>query len=178
MLLQDMAPVLSFTAEEAFQNLPEAIKANLDQQETVFALRLTPETTGMSDEERTRWEKLAAVRSEVNKAIEPKRKDRVIGKSLDAQITLYTTEDIRTLVSSEELDAQEFFIVSKIDLKDIAEAPADACQGEDMPDLKIVVEPAPGKKCERCWRISEDLGTDPTYSDACPRCTAVLKTLA
>ena len=113
----------------------------------------------------------------MNKAIEPKRKDRVIGKSLDAQITVYTTEEIRALVESDELDAREFFIVSKIDLKDVAEAPADAFQGEDVENLKITVEPATGDKCERCWRISEDLGTDPEFADACPRCTEVLKKL-
>jgi len=178
MLLQDMAPVLSFTAEEGFQNLPDAIKAELEQIKTVFALRFTPDATNLTDDDRARWEKLAAIRAVVNKAIEPKRKDGVIGKSLDAEITLYVTEDIRTLIASEELDPQEFFIVSKINLDDIANAPADAFEGEEVENLKIGVEAAPGEKCERCWRICEDLGSDPAYGDACPRCTAVLKTLS
>jgi isoleucyl-tRNA synthetase len=178
MLLQDMAPVLSFTAEEAFQNLPDAIKAALPQDKTVFALRFTPDATGLTGDERAKWEKLALVRGEVNKAIEPKRKDGVIGKSLDAKVTLYATEEIRTLVEAQEVDPREFFIVSKLELADLADAPADAFQGEDMTDLKVGVAAAAGDKCERCWRISEDLGTDPDYPDACPRCTAVLKTLA
>ncbi|QGY41225.1 isoleucine--tRNA ligase [Pseudodesulfovibrio cashew] len=177
MLLEDMAPVLSFTAEEAFQNLPEAIKAALDQDETVFALRFSPDETGLSDDERARWEQLAEIRGEVNKAIEPKRKDRVIGKSLDAEVTLYTTKTVRELVASEDLDAMEFFIVSKVILADIADAPDDAFVAEEVADLKVGVKAATGEKCERCWRISEDLGTDPAYADACPRCTAVLKTL-
>jgi len=178
MLLQDMAPVLSFTAEEAFQNLPDAIKNDLPQQETVFALRFAPEETGLDDAERAKWEKLAMVRSEVNKAIEPMRKNGVIGKSLDAQVTLYATEGIRELIASDDVDAMEFFIVSKLVLEDIADAPADAFQGEDLTDLKVGVAAATGDKCERCWRISEDLGSDPAHADACPRCTAVLKTLA
>jgi isoleucyl-tRNA synthetase len=178
MLLQDMAPVLSFTAEEAFQNLPEAIKTDLDQTDTVFALRFAPDEVDLPADERARWEKLAAVRAEVNKAIEPKRKDRVIGKSLDAHVTLYATEAVRGLVAAEELDAREFFIVSGVSLADIADAPADAFTAEDVKDLRIAVEPAPGDKCERCWRISQDLGTDPAHPTACPRCAAVLKTLA
>jgi len=177
MLLQDMAPVLSFTAEEGFQNLPDAIKAALPQDKTVFALRFAPDATGLTDGERAKWEKLALVRGEVNKAIEPKRKDGVIGKSLDAKVTLYATEEIRSLVASEEIDPREFFIVSRLEPADLADAPDDAFQGEDMTDLKVGVAAATGDKCERCWRISEDLGTDPAYPDACPRCTAVLKTL-
>lgn len=178
MLLEDMAPVLSFTAEEAFQNLPEAIKKALPQDKTVFALRFAPDATGMDDAERAHWEKLVQVRAEVNKAIEPKRKDRVIGKSLDAQVTLFATKEIRALVESNDIDPREFFIVSKLVLDDAENAPADAYQGEDMDDLKVSVEAATGEKCERCWRISEDLGTDEAYPDACPRCTAVLKTFA
>jgi len=178
MLLQDMAPICSFTAEEGFQNLPDAIKADLGQTKTVFALRFAPDATELSDDERAKWEKLAAVRSEVNKAIEPMRKDRVIGKSLDAEVTLYTTEEIRALVDSDDVDSMEFFIVSKVNLADLADAPADAFTGEEVADLKIGVVAASGEKCERCWRISEELGTDPAYADACPRCTAVLKTLA
>ncbi|BCS87079.1 isoleucine--tRNA ligase [Pseudodesulfovibrio sediminis] len=177
MLLQDMAPILSFTAEEAFQNLPEAIKAALPQDKTVFALRFTPDATDMSDEERTRWESLVTIRGEVNKAIEPKRKDRVIGKSLDAQVTLFAPEEIQKLVASDDIAPKEFFIVSKLVLDDTDKAPADAFQAEELESIKISVEPATGEKCERCWRICEDLGTDPAYPDACPRCTAVLKTL-
>lgn len=178
MLLQDMAPVLSFTAEEGFQNLPDTIKADLGQTDTVFALRFSPDATRVNDAERARWEMLASIRGVVNKAIEPKRKDGVIGKSLDAQITVYTNEKIRSLIDSADMDAQEFFIVSKITLDDIANAPADTFDGDEVADLKIGVEAATGEKCERCWRICEDLGTDSSYTDACPRCTAVLKTLA
>ncbi len=178
MLLQDMAPVLSFTAEEGFQHLPEAIKSNLNQSETVFALRFAVDSTNVSDEERARWETLSTVRSVVNKAIEPKRKDGVIGKSLDAEITLYATEEIRTLIDSEELDSMEFFIVSRINLEDITAAPADVFESEEMPDLKVAVNPASGNKCERCWRISEQLGSATDFPDACPRCTSVLQTLS
>jgi isoleucyl-tRNA synthetase len=178
MLLEDMAPVLSFTAEEAFQALPEAIKRALPQDKTVFALRFAADRPELSGEERARWEMLALVRSEVNKAIEPKRKDRVIGKSLDAQVTLYAEEEILDLVSTEDIDPREFFIISKLVLDEPENAPADAFVSEEIEGLQVAVEAAPGEKCERCWRIAEDLGTDPAHPDACPRCTAVLKKLA
>lgn len=177
MLLQDMAPVLSFTAEEAFQALPDTIKGKLSQDKTVFALRFTPDETDLSEDERERWETLAAIRDAVNRAIEPKRKDGVVGKSLDAQVTLYCDEDLRDLLSGEDLDIQELFIVSKVVLDELGSAPEDAAHAEEIESLRIGVAQAPGRKCERCWRICEDLGTDPAHPDACPRCTAVLSTL-
>ncbi|GAB7022856.1 isoleucine--tRNA ligase [Salidesulfovibrio brasiliensis] len=175
MLLVDMAPVLSFTAEEAFQNLPEAIKATLGQQETVFGLRFTPEKTGMDDAERKEWEKRVAVRHEVNRTIEPMRKDKVIGKPLDAMVTLYG--DVEPLFRIDNFDPEEFLIVSKLAFAPEAQAPDTAVVAEEMKGLKIKAEHAPGEKCLRCWRISEELGTDAEHPEVCPRCASVLQTL-
>ncbi len=177
MLLMDMAPVLSFTAEEAFQQLPEAIKAALPDLKTVFGLRFVPDATTMSDEEFDRWEQLSHIRAEINKAIEPKRKDRVIGKPLDAMVTLFVDKKVRGLLESADLDICEFFIVSKVVVEDLSAASTEAFVAEEVEGLKIDVAPAPGEKCERCWRISEELGTDSNHPTACPRCTAVLKIL-
>lgn len=175
MLLVDMAPVLSFTAEEAFQNLPEAIRNSLSQQETVFALRFAPDAVNMDDAERTAWEKRLAVRHEVNRTIEPKRKEGVIGKPLDARVTLFG--DVQPLFELDDFDAKEFFIVSSLAFAPESEAGADAFEAEEVPGLKILVERAPGEKCQRCWRISEELGGNAEHPEACPRCTAVLETL-
>ncbi|WP_147821511.1 isoleucine--tRNA ligase [Salidesulfovibrio onnuriiensis] len=177
MLLVDMAPVLSFTAEEAFQQLPEAIRAALPELKSVFSLRFAPDSASMSADEFARWDRLADIRAEVNKAIEPKRKDRVIGKPLDAMVTLYADEKVKELINSEDFDICEFLIVSKVVVKDLGDATAEAVEAEEVKGLKIDVAPAPGEKCERCWRISEELGTDSEHPTACPRCTAVLKTL-
>jgi isoleucyl-tRNA synthetase len=174
MLLEDMAPVLSFTAEEAFQQLPEAIKNELADLKSIFALRFAPDETEMDENTFARWEKLAMIRAEVNKAIEPKRKDGVIGKPLDAHITLYADEKLATLLQNAELDPMEFFIVSKVDIKPLSEARDTAIAAEDIEGLKVDVAAAPGEKCERCWRICEDLGTNADHPTACPRCTAVL----
>ncbi|CCH47631.1 isoleucine--tRNA ligase [Pseudodesulfovibrio piezophilus] len=178
MLLQDMAPILSFTAEEAFQSMSDAIKGALDQTKTVFALRYSPDSVDLKESELADWEKLTMIRSVVNKAIEPNRKNGVVGKSLDAQVTLYASEDIHRLIYSETLDEQEFFIVSKVIMAHLEDAPTDAYEDEEVPELKVSVEAAPGGKCERCWRITEELGTDPSFPDACPRCSQVLKTVA
>lgn len=176
MLLTDMAPVLSFTAEEAFQSLPEAIKASLQQQDTVFGLRFTPMAVDMGDDERDEWSARMLIRQEVNRAIEPKRKDGVIGKPLDARVTLFG--DVEELFDLDDFDPREFFIVSDVAVGAAQDAPADAVKAEEVEGLSIVVESAPGEKCERCWRISTELGTDPEHPTTCPRCAEVLKNLA
>ncbi|MEF2144436.1 MAG: class I tRNA ligase family protein, partial [Desulfovibrionaceae bacterium] len=168
-LIQDMAPILSFTAEEVFSHLPEALKPALP---SVFALRFEPLQAGLSDDERTRWELLLTLRSEVTKAIEPKRKDGLVGKSLDACVTLYAPAE--TLAGLDKLDLLEFFIVSGVKLVPDGRIPEDAFLSEEIEGFGVIVERASGEKCQRCWRYDENLGSNATHPDTCPRCTRVL----
>ncbi len=168
-LLANMTPVLSFTAEEVFSHIPDALKQDVD---TVFALHPKIPAPPLSPEERNRWELLLELRGEVTKAIEPKRRDGLIGKPLDAKITIYAPDSLSKALDG--VNMQEFFIVSKAVLNGSDNAPDDAFGSSEIPKLSIAVEKASGKKCERCWRIVEDLGTDADHPTACPRCTAVL----
>ncbi|MGE4292740.1 MAG: isoleucine--tRNA ligase [Desulfovibrio sp.] len=168
-LIRDMAPILSFTAEETFSHLPDALRPALP---TVFALRFDPLLAEISDEERARWELLLTLRSEVTKAIEPKRKDGLVGKSLDAKITLHGPSDL--LARLDGVDMLEFFIVSEAVLAPNSNAPADAYVSEEIAGLSISVDRAQGEKCQRCWRYDTNLGSHPDHPEACPRCTRVL----
>lgn len=171
MLLLDMAPILSFTAEEVFEHMPAALRPNLP---TVFALREAALPPAMNAELRGRLERLLTVRAEVTKAIEPKRKDKVIGKSLDAQVTLYAEPELFAALRAAEVDLDEFFIVSAVVLEPLESAPADLPRSEELPGLAVSVAQAPGEKCARCWRYDAHLGADPNAPDVCPRCAAVL----
>lgn len=168
-LIRDMAPILSFTAEEAFSHLPQSLKPALP---TVFSLRFDPLEAEISDEERSRWELLLELRGEVTKSIEPKRKEGLVGKSLDAKITLYGSNEL--LDRLDGLDLLEFFIVSRVELQPEANIPEGAYRSEEIEGLGVVVEHAQGEKCQRCWRFDDQLGTNSEYPDVCPRCTAVL----
>ncbi|WP_022662801.1 isoleucine--tRNA ligase [Paucidesulfovibrio longus] len=168
-LIRNMAPILSFTAEETFSHLPEALKPALP---TVFALRFDPLLAEISDQERARWELLLTLRGEVTKAIEPKRKDGLVGKSLDAKVTLHGPRDL--LAKLDGLDLLEFFIVSEAVLAPDSDAPADAYASEEIEGLSIAVDRAAGEKCQRCWRYDANLGTHQDHPETCPRCTRVL----
>ena len=176
LLMRDMAPVLSFTAEEVFHYLPAILKPGVS---TVFALR-DGDTPGiiLGEEERTAWETMLAMRAEVSRAIEPLRKEGAIGHGLDSRVTLYVDAERRTVLENLGTDLRALFIVSQLVIADIDQAPAGSVRSEEVPGLAVAVEKAAGDKCERCWIYSEELNTDSEYPGTCPRCACVLAELA
>ncbi len=180
LLTRTMAPVLSFTAEEVYTHMPEALRQTDVQ--TVFALpALSTHVSGdmlkeflLSDEERGQWDALFGIRAALIRAIEPLRKDGTIGHSLDTRVTLYASTALRQVLAETGVDMRAVCIISQYVEGDLADAPASALRPEDMEDIAIVVEKAQGEKCERCWIYSTELGTHTEHPTLCPRCTAVL----
>jgi isoleucyl-tRNA synthetase len=175
-LLNDMAPVMSFTAEEAFQTLPETQRPGGS---SVFTMRLPEAAPALSDARRQGFELLLAVRSEVTKAIEPMRKAGEIGHSLETEITLFAEPEFSKLVLDElgEEGGKEFFIISKLALMPFDAAPDSAISADAATPVKIAVTKANGAKCQRCWRYDEKLGSNAEHPEICPRCTAVVQAL-
>ncbi len=173
LLLADMAPILSFTAEEVFQYTPEDQRGPGD---TVFELSVVPEDDWrMPEELRQTMEFIVDLRGEVTKAIEPRRKAGDIGHSLDTVVTLHLTKGRRDeLEALSGVDLREIFIVSGVVPADFDDAPDDAYASDAVEKLAVAVDKAGGAKCGRCWVYSEDLGTNPDHPDVCPRCAAVL----
>ena len=175
LLLRDMAPVLSFTSEEIFAHLPEGLRG---AEPTVFALQPIDSAPLLLDEgTRDDWNVLTAVRGAVTKAIEPMRRDGVIGHSLDTRVTLFVADELRQRLEGLNTDLRAFCIVSQIALQPLESAPQGAYCDEEIAGLAIGVEKAHGEKCERCWIYSTELGTDAEHPTLCPRCTAVIKAM-
>ena len=176
MLVRDMAPVLSFTAEEIFGYIPEGLR---EKASTVFALPpLDAAPWLLEDGVRDDWNTLLNVRGAVTRAIEPLRRDGVVGHSLDTAVTLYMADELRERVEGLKTDLRAFCIVSQLCTAALADAPAQAVQDAEVPGLAIGVDKAEGEKCERCWIYNTELGTDPEHPTLCPRCAAALKELA
>ncbi|MFV0420739.1 isoleucine--tRNA ligase [Oleidesulfovibrio sp.] len=172
LLVRDMAPVLSFTAEEVFSYIPESLRPEAS---TVFALREADiPALSLSDKQRAHWTTFLEVRAEVTKAMEPVRKSGEIGHPLDAHVTLHVDEKLADSLKASGADLRSCFIVSKVSVAELAQAPADAYASEELEGLRISIAKAPGAKCERCWIWSEELGTNSEHPTLCPRCTGVL----
>jgi isoleucyl-tRNA synthetase len=168
-LVRLMAPVLSFTADEIWGYFPGNKKGS------VF-LAPFPQADGdrLDDQLEARWDRILAVRGEVAKVLEALRKDKVIGHSLDAEVTLYAEPALLDFLNEYRDDLAFIFIVSVVQLAAESEAPAGARQGETVKGLKIKAGVAEGRKCARCWMYLKSVGSIPGHPTICSRCAKAL----
>jgi len=166
-----MAPIISFTAEEIWGYIKGRDKA-----ESVFLAPFPIVNEDLIDTNvEKRWEFLISVRDEVNRALEIKRKERLIGNSLEAAATVYLPMDLYFGLRDYEDFLPALFIVSGAALVATNDLPADVLTSEILPGLGVRVERAPGLKCERCWNWSTSVGTIPGAPEVCARCYGALK---
>lgn len=174
-LLLDMAPILSFTAEEIYQNLPDTFEKST---ESVFELKFTNFDWTLNEDEKELWDLVKKIRSEVTKAIELKRQTKEVGHSLDCDVYMYLSDDLYEKLDPIKEFLREVFIVSSVKLFKIDELKdIDVYKSEEMEGVSICVEKAKGEKCPRCWVYSTEIGKYEKYSDVCPRCAKVLEEL-
>jgi len=102
------------------------------------------------------------VREEVNAALEQKRKDKVIGNSLGARVSVTTRGPVGRLLEEHRALLPMLFIVSDLALH------VGPTEGAD--EIQVDVEKAPGVKCERCWRYVPSTRTEPDWAGLCDRC--------
>ncbi|CAB4244429.1 Isoleucine--tRNA ligase [Methylacidimicrobium sp. AP8] len=146
------APLIPFTAEEAWQSLGKTRSVHLELFPEEEAAKNDP---AFSD----RWARLLELRSRVNEALESSRRAKEIGKSLEAEVEIQTPH----FVPSDAGLLAEVFLVSRVRI-----FPSEATE--------IRVRRASGRQCARCWKFSEEVGqTDPAHPALCPRCAAVVR---
>jgi len=171
-MAQLMAPVLSFTAEEVWAYIPEE-KSRL--RSVHFGAFPDLQAVDFSGDLSKKWEKISLLKSEVSKALELRRREKVIGHSLDAHVVLALPSDWRSLLENDRDQLRFIFIVSKAEVVDHLEGADDVFYSEAIEGLQIVVHPAPGNKCERCWNYFEEPASVPEPSAICPRCVQNLE---
>lgn len=156
-----LAPILSFTAEEIWGYLPRSAK---DDAGSVFFNQI-PEKSGIAADEEfmAKWEKIDELRDIVNKALEEARAQKLIGKSLEAKVTLNCGRDWYEFAKSAEADLVSAFIVSAVEIGT-----------SEFDGVDVKVEVAPGEKCERCWTHSHTVGQNPEHPTLCARCAEIV----
>jgi isoleucyl-tRNA synthetase len=172
-----MAPVLSFTAEEIWQNMKRAAKhvekGGTDIADSVFLADFPRINERFRDIDlEKKWDALFLLRNEVNKAIEIKRAERFLGNSLEAKITLRVPEKYASLLSEGRDFLPAFFIVSAVEISD--KQTGSAYTSAEIEGLEIKVERAEGSKCQRCWNWSTHVGEFSEARDICERCHKVI----
>ncbi|MFC1813370.1 isoleucine--tRNA ligase, partial [Thermodesulfobacteriota bacterium] len=165
-----MAPILAFTAEEIWDFMPE----REGKEKSVHLTSLPEINESWKDEKLAKtWKRILEIRGEVTKALEEARVSKRIGHSLDAAVTIDADNSLYDELYPYADDLGAMFIVSKLSLTK-NNKPSGAVESADVKGLSILVEPAAGDKCERCWVYDTSVGTSSQHPTICHRCQGVL----
>lgn len=146
-----LAPVLTFTSDEAFENLP-------NQQISSVHLTDFPKVAGVKDETLLEnWERIFAIRDEVLKKLEESRNEKLIGSGLEAKVILTADKETTRFLLPYYEDLRYIFIVSQVEVHE-----GDA--------FAVEIQKADGEKCERCWNYSVRAGEFSEFPTVCERC--------
>jgi isoleucyl-tRNA synthetase len=160
-LCQMLAPVLAFTADEAWEFVPGK---GVD---SVHRLTWAPVGLERSEAERTTWKALFELRELALPELEKARQAKAIGKALEAKLT-FAGSSPALAAAGAHLDAlRELLNVSQLEIKPEGEAP-----------VTVAVSKAAGEKCERCWHWETDVGSHAEHPTICARCVKAVQASA
>lgn len=169
-LVRMLAPILCFTADEIWQAMPH--KDTDDLRNVLF--NDMPEydaALAFDDAASIKWEKIIAVRDDVNKALEQARGAKLIGKPLEAKVVITTSQAGKDFLDGCGQDLAKLCIVSAIAVQ-TGEGEGDSY--EALGGMKIAVSHMQGEKCARCWIYDPTVGENTEHPCLCARCAAVL----
>lgn len=166
MLSRMIAPILSFTADEIWQNIPgkrtvSVLLTDFSDSVTEFA-----EAQNFSDQF---WRQIMVVKAAVNKELESKRAEKQVGSGLSAEVYLYCDQELEAMLNQLGQELRFVLIVSHTFIHSLDSAHDEAVD-TDIPGLKLYVSPSIHTKCERCWHHSEDVGEVTEHPALCRRC--------
>jgi len=164
-LVRWMAPVLSFTADEIWQNLPGERSASVQLETWYTGLTEMSVDAPLSSEF---WEQIMMVKNAVNKELETQRGEGLIRSSLEAKVTLYASAELQQQLEKLGDELRFVLISSEVSVLSIEQA-TDAAATE-VAGLSVKVEKLSAEKCERCWHLREDVGSDAAHAPICSRC--------
>ncbi len=163
-----VAPILTFTAEEIWQLLPQNGRSNTIFKETFYTGLFALDDKATS---RKLWQQLMQLRDPVSKAIEELRSSGEVGSSLAAEVTVYTEGELLQACASIGDELRFVLITSAAEIRPLAEKPADLEVLEIAGSRTAVsVSASKAEKCIRCWHYREDVGADPEHAEVCGRC--------
>lgn len=159
-LVRLLAPILSFTCEEVWGQMTRPSGSPHSVHLSDF-----PAPEELIDAEPVNlefeWDILRKLRADVLNALEAARQAKQIGSGLEAQVFLGLSEEQRASIAMYTPLLADLFIVSQVHITDEAG--------------RIEIKAADGIKCERCWKYTTDVGSDPAFPTACARCAAAVR---
>jgi isoleucyl-tRNA synthetase len=167
-LVRWMAPIMSFTADEIWNEMPG------QRDKFVFTGEWFDGLFGLAEGEELNnefWAEIQAVRGAVNKLLEDARKEKTIGGALQAEVTLFADDALAAKIYKLEDELRFVLLTSAAKVKPLGEK-TDAAQATDIEGLFVEVAAAEGEKCDRCWHHTPDVGTIEGHEKICGRCVS------
>jgi len=164
-----LAPILVFTMEECW------LERHPGENESVH-LRLFPDIPAewLDDALEAKWDKIKAVRRVITGELEIRRREKVIGSSLEAAPQVFIA-DAALAAAVADVDLAEVAITSSITLANGHAAPVGGFTLPEVPGVTVVFAAAEGQRCARSWKILPEVGTDAEYPDVTPRDAQALR---
>ncbi|WP_417766232.1 isoleucine--tRNA ligase [Spongiibacter tropicus] len=160
-----IAPILSFTADELWQVLPGERQGPVFAAEWYTGLSRLPADGDMND---AFWRRVQAVKTAVNKVLENARNEGVVGGSLQAEVTLFCSEELIDTLAKLGDELRFVLITSAAMLAPISASNEAATT--DVDGLEVRVRASEGMKCTRCWHHRDDVGQSLEHPELCFRC--------
>ncbi|WP_159655780.1 isoleucine--tRNA ligase [Vibrio atypicus] len=167
-LVRWMAPIMSFTADEIWNEMPG------QRDKFVFTGEWFDGLFGLAEGEELNnefWAEIQSVRGGVNKLLEDARKEKTIGGSLQAQVTLYADDALAAKINKLEDELRFVLLTSAAVVKPLSEK-SDTAQATDVEGLFVEVQAIEAEKCDRCWHHTPDVGTIEGHEKICGRCVS------
>ena len=164
-----MAPILSFTAQEAWPLIPGQTEKYVFTTEW-YDIPVASTANLISEAD---WQTLISVKSAVNKQIEAARNAKLIGSNLSAKVELWANAELKAILDQLDNELRFVLITSTVMVNTF-----DAVQGEatEIEGLRVKVSAAEGEKCARCWHVLPDVNTHAAHLGLCSRCIINLPT--
>jgi isoleucyl-tRNA synthetase len=162
-----IAPILSFTAEEAWGYLPGKRESSVHA--AVWYTGLDKVTLSVPLDAAA-WEILLSARDAINKSLEAARAEGTIGAALEAKVTVYADTSFYPVLKQFGTELSFFCITSEAEVFPLSDKPNHISPSVEFPQIAVVVTTLNYPKCVRCWHRRADVNTRPSHPDICPRC--------
>ena len=168
-----IAPILAFTSQEIWAAMPHAAK---DDPECVLYNDIPDydPALALSEAQADKWNRVIALRDDVNKALELARGEQGIKKNQDADLALTFSGDAWAAFKAMGLDEADLAAICIVSAVTAAEGEGEGYKGEEFDGLTVKVFPAAGAKCPRRWNYDVRIGTAGHHAELCDRCAAVV----
>ncbi|MGX9518385.1 isoleucine--tRNA ligase [Vibrio mediterranei] len=167
-LVRWMAPIMSFTADEIWNEMPG------QRDKFVFAGEWFDGLFGLAEGEELSnefWTEIQSVRNAVNKQLESARAEKIIGGALQAEVTLYADDTLTATINKLEDELRFVLLTSAATVKPLSEK-TDAAKETEVEGLFVEVKATENEKCDRCWHHTPDVGTIEGHEKICGRCVS------